>query len=102
MKDIKQLALLCAMGLSGALLIGCSVEQTEEGELPDVDVTAEGGKMPAYDVDTADVDVGTREATVDVPKVDVYTEEEQVTVPTVDIDMPEDSEDPEVDDGNNN
>ncbi len=102
MKDIKQLALLCAMGLSGALLIGCSVEQTEEGDLPDVDVTAEGGKLPAYDVDAADVDVNTREATVDVPKVDVYTEEEQVTVPTVDIDMPEDEEDPEVDDGNNN
>ena len=101
MKDFKHLALLCAMGLSGALLIGCSVEQTEEGELPDVDVTAEGGNMPEYDVDTADVEVGTRETTMDVPKVDVYTEEEQVTVPTVGIDMPEDDEeDLEVDENN--
>ena len=93
MKDLKHLALLCAMGLaSGGMLVGCSVEQTEEGSLPDVDMQVEEGNMPAYDVDTADVDVGTRETTMDVPKVDVYTEEEQVTVPTVGLDMPEDDE----------
>jgi hypothetical protein len=35
-------------------LAACSVEQTEEGELPDVDV--QGGQLPEYDVDAADVE----------------------------------------------
>lgn len=54
----------CALALSA-----CSVEQTEEAELPDVDV--EGGNVPEYDVDAADVDVSTEERTVEVPVIDV-------------------------------
>jgi hypothetical protein len=50
---------------------GCRVRQTEEGEMPDVDVSAEGGKLPEYDVDAADVDVKTEERTIKVPDVDV-------------------------------
>ena len=50
---------------------GCRVRQTEEGELPDVDVSAEGGKVPEYDVDAADVDVTTEKREVTVPDVDV-------------------------------
>ena len=53
-----------AMGLAA-----CDVDQTEEGEMPDIQV--EGGNMPEYDVETADVDVGTEERTVEVPIVDV-------------------------------
>lgn len=53
-----------AMGLAA-----CDVDQTEEGELPEV--TVEGGNMPEYDVETADVDVGTREETIEVPEVDI-------------------------------
>lgn len=53
-----------AMGLAA-----CDVDQTEEGELPEVDV--KGGNMPEYDVETADVDVGTEEKTVEVPDVDI-------------------------------
>lgn len=50
-------------------MAACDVEQTEEGEVPDVDV--EGGQVPEYDVDAADVEVGTDTATVTVPDVDV-------------------------------
>ncbi|MEM7665308.1 MAG: hypothetical protein AAF250_05585 [Pseudomonadota bacterium] len=50
-------------------LAACDVDQTEETELPDVEV--EGGNMPEFDVETADVDVGTEEMTVEVPDVDV-------------------------------
>lgn len=53
---------------------GCRVRQTEEGELPDVDVSAEGGNVPEYDVDAADVDV--------------TSEKREVTVPDVDVNMP--------------
>ncbi|GAB6388176.1 hypothetical protein [Stutzerimonas marianensis] len=63
--------LLTTLGMAG-----CDVEKTEEGEMPEVNV--EGGKMPEYDVDTPDVDVGTKEKTV--------------TVPDVDVDMPDDDE----------
>ena len=52
-------------------LAACSVEQTEEGELPDVDV--EAGEVPEYDVDAADVDVGVDTTTVLTPDVDVTT-----------------------------
>ncbi|MDQ3287531.1 MAG: hypothetical protein M3Q42_04590 [Pseudomonadota bacterium] len=54
---------------------GCDVDKTQEGELPEV--SAEGGQLPAYDVETADVDVGTRQETVTVPEVDVTMPDEQ-------------------------
>lgn len=50
-------------------LVACDVDQTEEGEMPDVEVS--GGNMPEFDVETADVDVGTKTTTVEVPTVDV-------------------------------
>ena len=50
----------------------CRVRQTEEGKLPDVDVSAEGGKMPEYDVDAPDVDVKMEKREVKVPNVDVH------------------------------
>lgn len=54
-----------AIALSSAFaLAACNVEQTEEGELPDVDVDATGGEMPAYDVETPEVDV---DADVEMP-----------------------------------
>ncbi len=58
--------------LTGAAALGlaaCDVEQTEEGEMPEVNV--EGGNMPEYDVDTADVEIGTEKRTVEVPTIDV-------------------------------
>jgi hypothetical protein len=39
--------------------------------MPDVDVSAEGGKVPEYDVDAADVDVKSEKREITVPDVDV-------------------------------
>ena len=50
----------------------CRVRQTEEGKLPDIDVSAEGGKVPEYDVDAPDVDVKTEKREVTMPDVDVH------------------------------
>lgn len=73
---IKRIAMAPAILLMATLsLVACDVEQTEEGSLPEVDV--EGGDMPEYDVDTADVDVGTEEKTVTVPDVDVTMPDDQ-------------------------
>ena len=55
---------------------GCRVNQTEEGEMPDVDVKVEDGKLPEYDVDTAEVEVGTETKTIEVPDVDVTMPED--------------------------
>ena len=60
-----------------------SVKQTQEGALPDVDVSAKGGQLPAYDVDSKKVVVGTTPTTVEVPKVE--TEKETINVPVVGV-----------------
>jgi len=68
---MKFYTLLAILATTATLsLTGCRVEKTQEGNLPDVDVEGET-KLPAYDVDAADVDVGTTEANVTVPTVDV-------------------------------
>lgn len=79
------LAPLFAFGLAA-----CDVEQTQEGEMPEVSVNAEEGEMPEYDVDTAEVDVDSQERQVSVPDIDVQTEEKSVSVPDVDVQMPDD------------
>ena len=47
------------------------IDQTKTAKLPDVKVETSGGQAPAFDVDTATVDVGTKEETIKVPTVDV-------------------------------
>lgn len=74
----KLIAILC-LSILVLPLAACSVEQTEEGELPEVEV--EGGELPEYDVEAAEVEVG--------------TEEKEVTVPDVDIEPPSEDEDEE-------
>lgn len=71
-------------------LAACDVDKTADGEMPSVDVDVDGGKMPEYDVETADVEMGEKEVTMEVPDVDVSLEEETMTVPDVDIVMPDD------------
>lgn len=73
MKKNSYLALLTGTALALAL-VGCDVDQTQEGKMPDVDVTE--GQLPEYDVDT--------------PDVDVEMEKEVIEVPDVDVDMPKD------------
>lgn len=89
---LKRKLTLCALSLATVMLVGCDVDKTQDGELPSVDVDVDGGQLPEYDIDTADIDVGTREATVSVPDVDVNMEEKQFTVPTIDVEMPDDVE----------
>ena len=66
MRKLMSLALVSTAALG---LAACDVEQTEEGDLPEVNV--EGGNMPEYDVDVPDVDVKTEETTVEVPTLEV-------------------------------
>lgn len=61
--------LLVAAGCLG--IAACDVDQTKEGDLPEVEVNATGGEMPEFDVDGPTVNVGTENKTVEVPTVDV-------------------------------
>ena len=60
-----------AFAVTGAALslAACDVDQTEEGEMPEISV--EEGNMPEFDVEGPDVDVDTGTTTVEVPTVDV-------------------------------
>lgn len=55
--SIGKTALLAFALTSAFALAACDVQQTQEGELPDVDVAAEGGEMPAYNVESPEVDL---------------------------------------------
>jgi soluble P-type ATPase len=66
MKRIIITSLLAPLAIG---LAACDVDQTKEAELPEVKVT--GGQVPEFDVETADVDIGTKKTTVEVPDVDV-------------------------------
>lgn len=54
-----------------------------------IDQTQEA-RAPVFDVSTARIDLGKRQATVRVPTVDVGTTDTQVTVPTVSIEPAKD------------
>lgn len=61
-------ALLAVSCLSFA---ACDVDQTKEGEMPEVDVNVSGGQLPEFNVQGPDVNVSTVNKTIEVPTVDV-------------------------------
>jgi len=84
-KNILDTSLTVAFSFA---VVGCDIKQTQEGELPTVDV--DGGAMPAYDVDGLDVDVSTEESKISVPDVDIDMKEKTITIPSINIDLPSD------------
>ncbi len=90
--QLKSLSLQKIVPLSLMLLIfpltSCQVEREQTGKLPKVDVDVESGRLPEYDIEGPDVNVGVAKRTVTVPKVIVIQEQETVEVPYIDIDVP--------------
>ena len=66
MKKFIAIAAVASLGLG---LAACDIDQTEEAEMPEVEV--KGGNMPEFDVETAEVDVDSKTVEVEVPDVDV-------------------------------
>jgi hypothetical protein len=61
-----------------ALALGaCTVDQTQEGEAPEIDV--EAGQMPEYEVRPADVDIGWDTTQVRTPDVDINTRRDTIS-----------------------
>lgn len=77
MRNKKLLSLLLAP-LFAVGMTACDVDQTEEGDLPDVEV--QEGELPAYDVEGPDVNV--TEDTVTVPDIDVDTPNDDAELET--------------------
>jgi uncharacterized membrane protein (Fun14 family) len=59
------------------------INQTREAKLPDVNVSAEGGQTPAFDVNAKEVVVGTTPTNVTVPTVE--TKQTTIDVPVVGV-----------------
>lgn len=58
--------------LVATLALGaCDVEQTEEGELPEVDVEATEGNLPEYDVEGPDIDITQDTSVITTPDIDI-------------------------------
>jgi hypothetical protein len=77
-------AVIIVLAVIAAFAFGLvDISQTRETKLPEVAV--QGGQAPAFDVDTAEVDVGTRNTSIEVPKVEVGTTKENVELPTIDV-----------------
>lgn len=79
MKRIIITSLIAPLAIA---LAACDVDQTKEAELPEVEV--KGGQMPEYDVEPAEVEVGTEKKTIEVPTVDIKQPDAEGTPATGD------------------
>jgi len=70
------------------------IDQTRKGESPQIRV--EGGQIPAFDVKTPQVQVGSTSSTVTVPDVNIGTKKESISLPTVSVRKPDDQPQPAV------
>lgn len=70
MKTTVKCLALAATCLS---IAACKVNKTQEGKLPEVNVSTTEGKLPEYNVQGPKVDVGSKKETVKVPTVHVKT-----------------------------
>ena len=57
MKTTSVIAVIVAAIAIGFGVYMIDIDQTEEGSLPDVDVSVDGGNMPEFDADVGDVEV---------------------------------------------
>tara|TARA_R110002051_G_C8709833_1_gene495434 strand:+ start:1066 stop:1647 length:582 start_codon:yes stop_codon:yes gene_type:complete len=87
MGKVKILAVVIVSVLA---LQNCKMNKEESGSLPDVDVDveADSGELPEYDIAWSDIDITTTTKTIKVPKVVLVMEEEEVEVPVINFDMP--------------
>jgi len=85
-RTILVILAIAALALIVLLATGIlDINQTKEASLPDVDVSAEGGQIPAFDVDAKEVVVGTTETNVTVPDVSIDSKETTVDVPVIGV-----------------
>ena len=71
MKNYTKHALLSLPVLfAAAALTACDVDKVKDGEMPEVKVEGDV-KLPEYDVDGPEVEVGKKKVEVEVPTIDI-------------------------------
>lgn len=82
MRAILGLLLVIVLAGIAAFALGfINIDKTKDGKLPAI--RAEGGALPAFDVKTGGIEVGTKNTTVEVPNVG--THKETVQTPTIGV-----------------
>lgn len=76
MKIASILAIVVAAVAIGFGVYMVDIDQTQEASLPDVDVSVEGGNMPAFDAEVGDIETGTEQITMEVPTIEFESPEE--------------------------
>lgn len=92
---LRRPVLLLSLAVLLGVSTGCRVEKEQAGEAPDVDVNVEPGKLPKYEVEGPEVDIGTEKKEISVPNVEVTQEEKEITVPDIDVKVPQEDDSPE-------
>jgi len=71
MKNYTKHALLSLPLLfAAAALTACDVDKVKDGEMPEIKVEGDA-KLPEYDVDGSEVEIGKKKVEVDVPTIDI-------------------------------
>lgn len=70
---MKNIIKAVALGALCVGIAGCKVNKTENGKLPQVNVSASAGKLPEYNVQGPTVETGSKNETIKVPTVKVKT-----------------------------
>jgi hypothetical protein len=65
------IVLLVVLALIGVAWLTGLIDFDASGELRAPEVSVTGGEVPSVDVNTADIDVGTKTETIEVPTIDV-------------------------------
>jgi len=73
---VKKSAFVAVALTSMFALSACDVQKTQEGEMPKVEVDAQGGQLPKYDVETAEVEMGTETRAIEVPTAEIKSADE--------------------------
>ena len=62
-----------------------NIDQVREGKAPTVKLETSGGQAPVFDVETAKINVGSKQETVETPTLDIGSKKSTVDVPTISI-----------------
>ena len=80
---LGMILLLAVVVIAILFATGFFSAKVTEGKMPKVSVKADAGALPDVDLDSKQVVVGTKQATVEVPTVD--TKKETIDVPVVGV-----------------
>lgn len=77
MKAVSVIGVVVVAVLIGLGIYLIDVDQTEEGSLPNVEMSVEEGSMPEFEAEVGDIETGSEDVTIEVPTIDLESPEEE-------------------------